>query len=82
MSSDSSSHFDLVPMTGPAAQVVEMVTLSSVPALPLPDVSELPDVTKANKTKQIPAKGEIQETVEQIPTSPCGSAQFGSMVKA
>ena len=72
MSSDSSSHFDLVPMTGPAAHSSrpEMVTLSLGSSLPLPDVSELPDVTKANKTKQIPAKGEIQETVGTNPNVP------------
>jgi len=72
VSSDSSSHFDLVPMTGPAAHSSrpEMVTLSLGSSLPLPDVSELPDVTKANKTKQIPAKGEIQETVGTNPNVP------------
>ncbi|MBH55715.1 MAG: hypothetical protein CMJ82_00830 [Planctomycetaceae bacterium] len=59
-------------MTGPAAHSSrpEMVTLSLGSSLPLPDVSELPDVTKANKTKQIPAKGEIQETVGTNPNVP------------
>ena len=72
MSSDSSSHFDLVPMTGPAAHSSRpaMVTLSLSSSLPLPDVSELPDVTQLNNTKETPSEGEIQETVRANPNVP------------
>jgi len=72
VSSDSSSHFDLVPMTGPAAHSSRpaMVTLSLSSSLPLPDVSELPDVTQLNNTKETPSEGEIQETVRANPNVP------------
>ena len=72
MSSDSSSHFDLVPMTGPAAHSSrpEMVTLSLRSSVPLPNVSELPDVTQVNNTKEAPSEGEIQETVRSNPNVP------------
>jgi len=59
-------------MTGPAAHSSrpEMVTLSLRSSLPLPDVSELPDVTQVNNTREAPAEGEIPETVGANPNVP------------
>ena len=59
-------------MTGPAAHSSrpEMVTLSLRSSVPLPNVSELPDVTQVNNTKEAPSEGEIQETVRSNPNVP------------
>lgn len=72
MSSDSSSHFDLIPMTGPAAHAdrPEMVTFSLESRTPLPDVSELPVVTLTETTEEIPAADVIHETVGVNPNVP------------
>ncbi|MBA63275.1 MAG: hypothetical protein CMJ76_13035 [Planctomycetaceae bacterium] len=72
MSSDSGSQFDLVPMTGPAAHTdrPEMVAFSLQSKLPLPDVSELPDVTLTDAAEEVPDEGVTPETVGTNPNVP------------
>ena len=71
MSSDSGSHFDLVPMTGPAAHTdrPEMLAFSLKSKLPLPDVSELPDVTLTDAAEEGPGERETPETVGPNPNA-------------
>ena len=72
MSSDSGSHFDLVPMTGPAAHNdrPEMVGFSLQSKLPLPDVAELPDVTLSDTPEEGPGEDIVPETVGANPNVP------------
>ena len=72
MSSDSGSHFDLVPMTGPTAHTdrPEMVGFSLQSKLPLPDVSELPDVTLTDAAEEGPGEDIVPETVGTNPNVP------------
>ncbi len=72
MSSDSSSRFDLVPMTGPAAHSgrQEMVSFSLSSSLPLPDVLALPDVTETEETGDLPPADAIHESVGTNPNVP------------
>ena len=72
MSSDSGSHFDLVPMTGPTAHTdrPEMLGFSLQSKLPLPDVSELPDVTLTDAAEEGPGEDIVPETVGTNPNVP------------
>ena len=72
MSSDSSSHFDLIPMTGPAAHTSrpEMVSFSLHSAIPLPDVEQLPDVTRKADSQELESDGAFHETVGTNPDQP------------
>ena len=74
MSSDSSSHFDLVPMTGPAAHTgrPEMMSFSLSSEIPLPDVEQLPVVTEhSDDYSDQPADEQgFHETVGANPNQP------------
>ncbi len=59
-------------MTGPAAHTSrpEMVAFSLQSKLPLPDVSELPDVTLTDAAEEVPDEGVTPETVGANPNVP------------